>query len=232
MPSPFPGMDPYLEGPSLWADFHSTFLMRLRADLNTLLPEHYVARWDRHVWVDEPDREPAGPLGRPDVFVTDPLGHEPTGTSVLTLAAPATTILPAVDPQGKPFVKIIDARDRRVVTVIEMLSSANKSLGRDGLAYLAKRQEYLRSQINLFELDFLRSGHRPPLEGPRPPGSYYIIVCPAGDYPNAGIWPLTIRDPLPTIPIPLAEATPPVRLALEDCFNRAYEEARFNEDID
>src|SRR5262249_54982642 len=76
MPSPFPGMDPYLENPAVWSDFHSTFLMCIRAELNKILPEHYVARWDRHVWVDEPDTERRGPLGRPDVFVTDALGRE------------------------------------------------------------------------------------------------------------------------------------------------------------
>ena len=41
MPSPFPGMDPYLEQPEIWADFHGSFLMGLQAELKrmrTLMP--------------------------------------------------------------------------------------------------------------------------------------------------------------------------------------------------
>jgi hypothetical protein len=26
MPSPFPGIDPFLEGPAYWSDFHATFI--------------------------------------------------------------------------------------------------------------------------------------------------------------------------------------------------------------
>jgi hypothetical protein len=225
-------MDPYLENPAVWSDFHSTFLMCIRSELNKILPEHYVARWDRHVWIDEPDAQPRGPLGRPDVFVTDSLGREPAAEPGSVLAAPAAATLPAVDPQGKPFLKIVDVRGRRVVTVIEMLSPANKSSGRDGDAYLAKRQEYFRSRTNLVEIDFLRSGNRPPVRGARQAAHYYIIVSRAADYPHAGIWSLGLREPLPTIPVPLGEGTDPVLLALQPCLDRAYDEARFDEDID
>jgi len=225
-------MDPYLEHSDVWSDFHSTFLMCIRAELNKILPEHFVARWDRHVWIDEPDAESRGPLGRPDVFVTDSLGRDTAVEPTSVLAAPGTATLPSVDPQGKPFLKIVDVRGRRVVTVIEMLSPANKSSGRDGDAYLAKRQEYFRSGTNLVEIDLLRSGRRPPVDSPRQPASYYIIVSLAADYPRAGIWSLGIREPLPTIPVPLGAGIEPVKLVLQPCLDRAYDEARFDEDID
>jgi len=77
MPSPFPGMDPYLEEPAIWTDFHGTLLMCIRAELNRLLPRRYVARWDRYVWMDDPEIEIAGLVGRPDTFVTDVLEGDP-----------------------------------------------------------------------------------------------------------------------------------------------------------
>lgn len=43
MPSPFPGMDPYIEGTQRWADFHQEFLVRSREQLNDRLPENYAA---------------------------------------------------------------------------------------------------------------------------------------------------------------------------------------------
>ena len=70
MPSPFPGMDPYLEDPWLWPDFHLTFVVGLRAELNRRLPTGYVARADRYVWVQEPETEERKRLGKPDVFIT------------------------------------------------------------------------------------------------------------------------------------------------------------------
>jgi hypothetical protein len=38
MPSPFPGMDPYLEG-WLWPDVHATLIPAIRAALAARLPE-------------------------------------------------------------------------------------------------------------------------------------------------------------------------------------------------
>jgi hypothetical protein len=232
MPSPFAGMDPYLEEPDTWPDFHGTFLMCLRAELNRILPKGYVARWDRHVWIDEPESAALQRLGKPDVFVSDAVGRDPVPRAESVVAAPATATLPEVDPRGKPFVKILDVKTRRVVTVVELLSPANKSSGKDRDAYLAKRQEYLRGGTDLVEMDFLRTGTRPPVEGPRPAADYYIIISRAVDYPRAGIWPLRVQEPLPPIPVPLYPQDEPVWLALRPCMDRAFAEGRLDEDID
>src|SRR5205823_14314623 len=62
------------------------------------------------------------------------------------------------------FIRIHDAHDRRVVTVIEVLSPSNKRGGPDRTAYLAKRNEYLGGKLNLVEIDLLRGGQRMRLE--------------------------------------------------------------------
>ena len=49
MPSPFPGMDPYLEDPALWSDFHASFITYWRDALADCLPENYEARIDEKV---------------------------------------------------------------------------------------------------------------------------------------------------------------------------------------
>ena len=41
MPSPFPGMDPYLEG-ELWQEFHETLAGAIREQLLKVLPPRYV----------------------------------------------------------------------------------------------------------------------------------------------------------------------------------------------
>ena len=71
MPSPFPGMDPYLEDPFFWPDFHFAMIAAMRAQLNASLPDRYVAAADRNVWIHEPDAEERRRLAGPDDFVTD-----------------------------------------------------------------------------------------------------------------------------------------------------------------
>lgn len=38
MPSPFPGMNPYLEYPRRWPDFHQDFLVTAKRSLKKRLP--------------------------------------------------------------------------------------------------------------------------------------------------------------------------------------------------
>jgi hypothetical protein len=135
-------MDPYLEEPDLWPDVHLMLLTRIRADINPRLPEEYVARIDRYVWLEESDGEGVTRAGKPDVFVTGP-GTEPMARTAVALMAPATAVLPAVRHEGNRYLRIIDAKSRRVVTVIELQSPSNKTPGPDHDHYLAKRDEYL-----------------------------------------------------------------------------------------
>ncbi len=46
MPSPFPGMDPYLEDPAVWPDFNHRFATILSEELNDQLPAPFYAHGD------------------------------------------------------------------------------------------------------------------------------------------------------------------------------------------
>jgi hypothetical protein len=48
MPSPFPGMDPYIEAPDIWSDFRGDLAAEMRAELNCVLQPRYVARLTPH----------------------------------------------------------------------------------------------------------------------------------------------------------------------------------------
>src|SRR5262245_48413880 len=98
MPLPFPGMDPYLEDPAIWPDFHTTFLLHLRAEISRQLPSRYAARLDRYVWIHEPDEGESHLVGRPDVFVSDEGGS--SGAAVVAMQAPAIGRMPSVRKKG------------------------------------------------------------------------------------------------------------------------------------
>jgi hypothetical protein len=85
---------------------------------------------------------------------------------------------------------------------------------------------------NLVEFDFLRAGHRPPVEGNRPPADYYVIVSRASDYPATRISPLMVRDPIPPIPVPLHPQDEAILLPIRPSMDRDYDEGRLDEEID
>ena len=67
MPSPFPGMDPFLEGAE-WEDFHATFNTVIREHLSPRLEPRYLVRIERRIYVEHTaDDRP--PVRRADVAV-------------------------------------------------------------------------------------------------------------------------------------------------------------------
>ncbi|MBL8792277.1 MAG: DUF4058 family protein [Planctomycetia bacterium] len=233
MPSPFPGMDPYLEDPTLWSEFHGRLAVAAATALNRLLPKGYIARLDRYVWIHDPSTAANVLLGEPDAYVTGP-DQAATAQPARGRAATATAaiIFPVRRRQGNRFIRIIDPKSKRVVTAIEILSPANKT-GGYRRAYRRKREEYLARGVHLVEMDFLRHGRRLPLGLLKPPRSaYYILVCRAAETPHGDLWNLSVRDPLPVIPIPLDPGVADIQLPVRACFDQVYEDARFAEEID
>jgi hypothetical protein len=80
------------------------------------------------------------------------------------------------------------------------------------------------------EIDLLRAGQRAPVEGAEP-CDYCVLVSRTSDFPRAGFWPLSIRDELPTVPIPLDPGVDEVSVSLRDCFGEAFEQGRYSDDI-
>src|SRR5260370_10351280 len=67
MPSPIPGMDPFLEDPAVFPDLHDSLITELRNAINAQLPPPYYARSASRVWV-----EPSQRRVEPDVNVLRP----------------------------------------------------------------------------------------------------------------------------------------------------------------
>jgi hypothetical protein len=206
-------------------------IIAMRAAMNEVLPKGYLAAADRYVWIHEPDAENRTRIVEPDGFIVKRNGDGGVGSASIT--APATVVLPAVQREGNKYLKILDAKTRRVITVIELLSPTNKRPGPDRDAYLAKRLDYLAAGVNVVEIDLLRGGERMPLGDPFPEkADYYMMVCRANELPQAGVWWFSVRDPIPVIPVPLSPGEGDVSLDLRACLDRAYAEGRYRDEID
>lgn len=230
--SAFPGMDPFLEGPAFWPDFHSTFINYWREAVADALPPAYWARIGERVYLMEnPPIERQ--LIHTDIAVTrDPL-PPPSGNSPSAVATLEPVTIPHVliEEMHETHIEILHRPDQSLVAVLELLSPANKEEpGRS--VYLDKRNGLLRRPVHLVELDLLRAGQRPPHARPLPTADYYYLLSRSDDRFNCQVYSWTVRQPLPTLPVPLRPPDADLLIDLATVFATAYRRGRYREQID
>lgn len=226
MPSPFPGMNPYFEQPGLWRGFHTSLIVKMMDALGPAAAPRYFVNVEESLYIEQPQAERDELFAVADTALSrneDALA--PTGTA--TLAAPTTTPVTARVRLGAitrkhRWLTVRDSRDRRVVTVIELLSPSNKSPGDDRAMYLRKRRRILRSAAHLVEIDLLRGGERMPVDG-APESDYRVLVSRRPQRPDVQVWPIGLREPLPPIPIPLRTGEPELSLDLKAIIDAVHD---------
>ncbi len=240
MPALFPGMDPFIEGQE-WDDFHPTFIGIIREMLTAQLRPRYVVRVERRVYVEhEAGEDLAGEhltFVRPDVSLLKGSQTEAAtanhGGGVAVAPVVVSLPQPSSDERREAFLTVRETETRAVVTVLEVLSPGNKRRGSDGRReYLKKRETVLQSNAHLVELDLLRGGLRLPTVERLPRGDYYAFVCRQERRWNADVYAWTLREPLPTIPLPLAAGDADGSLNLQTAFSTAYDRAGYDYSLD
>lgn len=226
MPSPFPGMNPFFEQRSVWPDFHGAFLYQLREAIAKRVSEKYFVQVGTRLVLHDVSAEERGYIGNTDVSVGLTRDDAWGGDAVATITAPVELLLPAAEEEWVRSLEIRESRDRRLVTVIELLSPSNKTPGEDREVYLAKRRAILRSETHFVEIDLRRVGRKP--DPPElPPSDYFVFVSQREHRPRTGIWPFNLRDPIPNVPIPLSSPDAPVVISLKDVLDRTYDSGAF-----
>ena len=242
MPSPFPGMDPYLEAPFHWPDLHDALAGEIRAQLNAKLPAPYYAKMEMRPEVGIVE---SGELLRritPDVAVARPPYSTPETGAVAVLEKPQQVVSPSkkitvpTEPIRHPYIEVRDASQRHVlITLIEIASPSNKKHGIDRRVYLQKQQEVLDSNASLIELDLLRTGDRllsnlflqEAVDTLDSPADYLVLVNRAwgriGASQDYEIFPIQLSESLPCIPVPLRHGQEETPLDLQYAFQRAYD---------
>jgi hypothetical protein len=219
-------MNPYLEQPDAWHDFHESFMPLVRDLLTAQVDPRYIVKIDEHIFIHELDGQSRGLVGRADMAVVRRDEEESGGVAVETIPPPAHAVLPAIDIERVSFLQIVDRRQRQLVTAIELLSPSNKAPGPHRDQYLLKREEILASTAHLIEIDLLRGGRPMPIKDAAP-STYRIIVSRYQQRPEVGLWPLALADPLPAIPVPLKSPDADARIELQEVLHRIYDSARY-----
>ena len=221
MPSPFAGMDPYLEEPNEWGGFHSRFITALSDHLMDAVAPNFFAHIVEHFWLTTSD-DPA--------FVEIELGR------AMTARAPAVRTAtrqaePLYDVEMRDrWIEMRPRYDQEAVTILEVLSPFKKVPGTQSReTFLRKRRTVTASQTHWIEIDLLRAGERPNEAAGR--SDYYALLKRANQ-PDLEAWFFDLRDRMPTIAVPLRPPFEDVPLNLQTILETVYTRGHYAEAID
>jgi hypothetical protein len=228
-------MDPYLE--PFWGDVRAGLVVYASDQLQSQLPRDLRARIQERVFVDAPQEGERDVY--PDVRVVE-RGRETGPRATVLGLRPAQPLIVQLgdEPVTETFIEIIDiGSGRRVVTVIEVLSPANKRPGTGRDLYRKKQGELLEGQVSLVEIDLLRAGQYvlsvPPRKIPPAYRTPYRVVVRRGWKPlEAELYAVPLGERLPTIQVPMRETDSDIALPLQTLLDRAYDNGGYENDID
>ena len=235
MPSPFPGMDPYLEHPGLWPDVHQSLVTYARDALQGQVGRAFYVSIGERVYLEEAGREVM-----PDVAVVRARGRGYVpGASPLEPDTPLVVALEEDEAQApaerrEPFLEVRDAYGgHRVVTVIEVVSPSNKR-GPGRALYLQKQAEVLATDASLVEVDLIRAG--PPVVACPPDRlgdePWRVVVTRGSRRTRRELYPVGYRDRLPRVRVPLRRDDADVVLDLPAVLALAYERGAYDRRVD
>ncbi len=235
MTSPFPGMNPYLEDREYWPSFHHVLADEIMSQLNSRLSERYYADVEVRTVLEEVSIATTHTI-LPDTGV---LEVEPyirgSATMAAVPAAPIQRLAMPLEQIKLRSVRVYSIDPKRLVTSIEILSPVNKS-GDGHEAYRLKRDRILRSTVHLIEIDLLRGNQRPGWEVNEPPiDTDYILLVNRGQIDHdriSEIWPVSLNQSLPLIPVPLLDPDPDIMLDLGLLVFQVYKRAAYDRRID
>lgn len=238
MPTPFPGMDPYLERPGIWKQVHTGLIIDIQKFLTGLLRPKYQVAIEQRTYVSLLGT--SNLAGEPDVLVVGTPGKRPNGVStprlrtVTTPGALAVAEAPAIYVVDLPMPEEITERWLEVrdvvtgdaITVIEILSPSNKL--EDRQRYERKRRKILGSMTHLIEIDLLRIGKPMTMRGEIPASHYRILVSRSEQRPQAEVLLFTVRTPIPAVRVPLQRGDNEPPLPLNQILHSLYEQAGYD----
>ena len=212
MPSPFPGFDPFLEAQGYWKEFHTEVPQldavrprRAQSRTPTRFGSRSDSRWSTRTTVPiarfSPTSRSSGLRDRRDRD-RRPRPRRPWSRS--SWPSQASSGGGDRETDRDPPLPEPRAGDGHRAALAEQQATPGDRL------YYEKRLELIHQQVHLVELDLLIGGQRLPMEDELPEGHYYAFVSRAERRFLSDTYAWTIRDPLPSIPIPLKAPDPDI----------------------
>lgn len=233
MPSPFPGIDPYVEHPEFWSEVHNRLIVAIADSLSPQLRPKYRVAIEKRIYLN--DNNESLLVGIADVTVLTNRSKAVLQSSAATLStrhkSPVQVTVPLPEEVRESYLEIREVAGGRVITVLEILSPTNKRPGTGRIVYERKRQQILASETHLVEIDLLRSGTPMPLLENL--STYYsILVSRSHQRPVADLYAFSLQEEIPLFSVPLAPNEPEPDVDLQPLFNAVYDRAGLDLVID
>lgn len=227
MPSPFPGMDPFLE--AHWGDVHSRLTLYACDEIQAQLPSDLRARVEEYLTVESDDEWQKHYA--PDVRIVECPDFPPPfrGAGATALEIEPLVMEINTEPITLRAIRIIDTRTgNRVVTGIEFVSPGNMIGRANRKQYRSKRNDLIRGRANVVEIDLTRTGrHILAIPEARTPPAYRtpyrVCVSRAAAAHKFEIYRLPLQEKLPKIRIPLRRKEGDVFLDLQALISKAWQ---------
>jgi Protein of unknown function (DUF4058) len=234
MPNPFPGMNPYLENSNFWPQVHHLMISIILESLVPKLLPKYRVNIEKRIY--EINGEESLLVGIPDVIVQGSPNQTNSRTSNVAVAAPPAKSLRVKVPMPIEFregyLEVRDMATKEVVTVIEILSPANKRPGKGREMYEEKREKIFGSRTHLVEIDLLRGWEPLPVFNNDITASYRILVSRGNQRPLADLYLFNLPDAIPTFALPLRGEDGEPIVDLQALLNTIYDRAGYDFTID
>ncbi|MDJ0580258.1 DUF4058 family protein [Crocosphaera sp.] len=233
MPSPFPGMNPYLELPQFWSQVHNRLIVEIADVMNPILRPKYRMELEQRVYTQNDNDDSLGLVGIPDNVVFSPSSNPSETSSNVAIAPPKVEPLTVSIPQPKTvkewYLQVKNVETKEVVTVIEILSPKNKKVGEGRNKYLKKREQVLMSLTHLIEIDLLRKGEIMPMNiDQKIQSDYRIIISRSDRRPQAELYAFNLVQEIPSIPLPLKPEDQQPLIPLQDLLHSIYEKGSYD----
>lgn len=231
MSNPFPGMNPYLEG-DLWSDLHNRLASSISIEIIPFIRPKYQALIAPYV-VKSDLATMGSNAFYPDVAiirneVKEPMiayGNQPQ----ITKASLSVPVYVPIEVKI-PVIEIRKIKGKELITVIEILSPANK-YGKGFQQYQEKRKALIPQKVNFLEIDLLRRGKRT-IVHPEVEHCDYLCALTRKGENKTDLWTLDLQEKLPVLPIPLEEGDSDVAIDLQQVLNDIYQGAYYGDTID
>ncbi|MCC3457036.1 DUF4058 family protein [Microcoleus sp. PH2017_08_TRC_O_A] len=234
MANPFPGMNPYLESPGFWSSVHNRLIVAIADWLTPQLLPKYLVDIEQRIY--QISGEDALLIGIPDVTIQQTPTRRTESDSNVAVAAPPAKSLKVTIPLPlelkETYLQVVEIETKQVVTVIEVLSPANKRPGKGREMYEKKREKVFGSCSHLVEIDLLRSYQPLPVFGNEIEASYRILVSRANQKPLGDLYLFNLPDTIPCFPLPLRAGDVEPIVDLQALLNIVYDRAAYDFRID
>lgn len=230
MPSPFPGMDPYLDNPEIWSEVHHWLLTGIAEFLVGQLRPKYRVAVEKRIY--QTTDETSLLVGISDVIVakaiSTPTSRAVSSTAIASPPQPFTVNLPMPEEVRESYLEVREVGTGEVITTIEVLSPKNKRSGEGRNAYEIKRRRILGSLTHLVEIDLLRAGTPMTILNPAISSQYRILVSRSNCRPSADLYAFNLPDPIPSFSLPLKHQDSEPLVDLQTILQSIYDRAGFD----